>query len=82
MTDIQRARLKMRCNHRGMKEMDIIMGKFADADFPDMDGPALSRLEDMLEENDQDLLSWIIGRETPPEKHEDLIGVLRQFHGI
>ncbi len=82
MTDVQRARLKMRCNHRGMKEMDIILGKFADAELDALSASELTALEELIEENDQDLLSWVLGREDPPSFHKALIERLKAFHGI
>lgn len=82
MTDIQRARLKMRCNHRGMKEMDIILGKFADSELDGLGSEELTALEELIEESDQDMLSWVLGREEPPSFHKGLVERLKAFHGI
>ena len=65
-------RLSIRSWRRGIKEMDLILGKFWDAE-----GATLDLYERMLEENDQDLYAWVCGRAVPPEHLEPLIARLR-----
>lgn len=55
-------RLRMRSWRRGMKEMDLILGPFADAHAAGLDAALLARYEALLEENDQDLYAWILAR--------------------
>ena len=55
-------RLRMRSWRRGMKEMDLILGPFADGPLRTLDAPMLDRYEAMLSENDQDLYRWITAR--------------------
>lgn len=55
-------RLRMRSWRRGMKEMDLILGPFADAHAPGLDAGLLTQYEALLEENDQDLYAWILAR--------------------
>ena len=63
---IRRKRLKYRAWHRGTKEMDLILGPFADANV-DAYGPAeLDRLEALMDEEDPPLLKWVMGQEEPP----------------
>jgi antitoxin CptB len=60
-------RMRMRSWRRGMKEMDIVMGGYADARLESMTGAQLDAWDALLNENDQDLLAWITGQqETPP----------------
>lgn len=61
-----RKRLIFRSEHRGIKEMDIIMGRFARAHIADFDEQKLAAYEELLQENDPDLYNWIIGKEPPP----------------
>jgi len=63
---IRRRRLRYRAWHRGTKEMDLVLGPFADARAPGYGAPELDRLEALMEEADTDLLKWVMGQETPP----------------
>ncbi|MDO5528845.1 MAG: succinate dehydrogenase assembly factor 2 [Paracoccus sp. (in: a-proteobacteria)] len=55
-------RLGMRSWRRGMKEMDLILGPFSDRELAAQSDDFLSDYEALLEENDQDLYSWIVAR--------------------
>lgn len=55
-------RLKLRSWRRGMKEMDLILGHFADGPLASLDGPDLDAYEAVLAENDQDLYLWVTAR--------------------
>ncbi len=64
---MRRKRLRYRAWHRGTKEMDLILGPFADAHTEAMDERSLNRLEALMNEEDPPLLKWIMGQEEPPE---------------
>jgi antitoxin CptB len=55
-------RLRIRSWRRGMKEMDLILGHFADGPLALLDGADLDAYEAMLNENDQDLYLWVTAR--------------------
>lgn len=55
-------RLRMRAWRRGTKEMDLILGPFADDRLTGLDGGALDQFEALLAENDHDLYQWITAR--------------------
>lgn len=55
-------RLKMRSWRRGMKEMDLILGHFADGPLASLDAADLDAYEAVLSENDQDLYLWVTAR--------------------
>jgi antitoxin CptB len=65
--ETMRKRLLWRAMHRGIKEMDIIVGGFATARLADMDEVTLDAFADVLELPDQHLLSWVTNQETVPE---------------
>jgi antitoxin CptB len=69
-------RMKIRSWRRGIKEMDLILGPYADANLTQMDQAALDLYDDLLEENDQDLYQWVSGQVTPPERFATLIASL------
>jgi antitoxin CptB len=66
-------RLAMRSARRGTKEMDIILGRFADAHLAAMAAEALDRYEALLEENDQDLYQWVTAQVPPPARFAALV---------
>ena len=62
-------RLMMRAWRRGMREMDMILGPYAQAHLADMDAPAIAAFEAFLRENDQDLFAWITHSTEPVAAH-------------
>jgi len=66
-------RLKMRSMRRGMKEMDLVLSRFCDDMLPSMSDEQLTQYDALLSENDQDLLSWVIGQNEPPLRFSGLI---------
>ena len=62
-------RLKFRANHRGIKEMDIILGKFADSELADLPSDLVDQFELLLNENDRDLLVWFTREKPFPHLH-------------
>ena len=66
--EITRKRLLWRATHRGIKEMDLVVGGFAKARLAGMSNGELALFEMLLEIPDQELLSWTTGQETIPEK--------------
>lgn len=66
-------RLRMRSWRRGIKEMDLILGKFADEDLKDMEDGELALYGQFLSENDHDLYSWCSGQAAPPPVYSNLI---------
>ncbi len=60
------ARLRMRSNRRGTKEMDLILGRFAAARLDGFGAADLDLYEAVLEENDQDLYLWVTGARPSP----------------
>lgn len=65
-----RKRLRYRSWHRGMREMDLIMGRFADHHLPNFDQVQLDEYNAVLEHDDPELYSWISGRAPLPEVHD------------
>jgi antitoxin CptB len=65
----RRKRLKFRAWHRGMKEVDLILGPFADAHVDNLDETGLDQFEQLLTVPDNDLYDWLCDRTNPPERH-------------
>jgi antitoxin CptB len=74
-------RIRMRAWRRGTKEMDLILGRWADARLAAMDGARLDAFEALLEEADQDLYAWVSGQAAAPAAHAALIAEIRAALG-
>lgn len=72
-------RMRMRAWRRGTKEMDLVLGPYADALLPAMSQADLTAFDALLEENDQDLMAWMLGQTAPPAQHAGLIATLSSF---
>ena len=64
--DNRRKRLLFRCWHRGTREMDLILGRFADAEIGNLSDDELTQLEALLEGADPDLYAAITGDKVLP----------------
>ena len=71
--DIRLKRLRMRSMRRGIKEMDVILSRYAGARLEGLCPEALDRYEALLDENDQDLYQWISGQSPAPARHAALV---------
>lgn len=65
-TTNKRKRLIFRSWHRGTREMDLIMGTFADQHIAEFNEAELKEYEDILDNPDPDLYDWIAGRVEAP----------------
>jgi antitoxin CptB len=86
MTDeleMRRRRAAYRACHRGTKEMDFILGRFAEAHLPGMTGEALDEFERFIAMPDPVLTQWFSLGAAPEEPaFVTLIAGLRTFHGL
>jgi antitoxin CptB len=81
--EMRRRRAVYRATHRGTKEMDWMIGRFADANAPSMDAAALGRFERLLAMTDPDLNGWIFAPETIGDSEFSAdIAAIRAFHGL
>jgi antitoxin CptB len=72
-------RLTMRSWRRGTKEMDLVLGPFADAHLAAMSPADLALYDRLLEENDQDLLPMMLGQHPAPAGLEPLVARIAAF---
>lgn len=78
--EIRRKKIIFRAHHRGFKEADIILGGYADRHIHAMDDAELDVFEALLENPDQELYDWIIGKVAPPAEFDNsMLDRLRQF---
>ena len=68
-----RKRLIFRSDHRGTKEMDLLLGSFAKKHVPDFSEAELAQFDALLKENDPNLYNWITGKEDAPEHVQNAV---------
>jgi len=68
--DPRRRRILFRARHRGMREMDMILGRFADAELGGLSEAEVDAFEALLDPQDQMVFSWICGTEQVPAEHD------------
>ena len=66
-------RLYMRSIRRGIKEMDIILGRFAEIGLQELGEADLAIYDTLLSENDHDLYRWVTGQAPAPAPLSPLI---------
>ncbi len=71
-------RLRWRCR-RGMREMDLLLGGYLDTCYTDAPAPVQAAFQAMLEELDQDIYDWVMGRRPCPEEYIEVIRQLQQM---
>ncbi len=71
--DPRRRRILFRAWHRGIREMDLIMGRFADAAIDTMSDAELDDFERLIEVPDRDLFRWITGEDDTPSNYDTAI---------
>jgi antitoxin CptB len=59
--EMRRRRLRFRAWHRGMREVDLLLGRFADAELATLDETELAGFEALLLVPDPDVLGWVTG---------------------
>lgn len=72
-------RMKMRSWRRGTKEMDLVLGPWADAHLAGLTPERLDLYDRLLTENDQDLMAWILGTAPAPEHLAGFLAEIAAF---
>jgi antitoxin CptB len=79
--DPRRRKVLFRSWHRGMREMDLIMGRYAEMRIGTMTDAELTTFEALIEVPDRDLFAWISNREDVPANYDSAIyRELKAFH--
>ena len=84
MTDdlqTRQRRALFRATHRGTKEMDWLLGRYATAKVMTLVGDDLTRFEALILRPDPELQRWLMdGSQVPAAEVADQIAVIRAFH--
>ena len=78
--DVRRRKLLFRAWRRGVREMDLIVGRFADAHIGTLDESALDDFERLIEVPNAALYAWVVGAESVPQNYDT--AVLRQLISV
>jgi len=68
--DIRRRRARFRSWHRGTREMDLVLGRFADSDLSRLTPEELDQYEALLEVPDTELFKWVTGEKAVPSAYD------------
>jgi antitoxin CptB len=81
--ETRRRRALYRATHRGTKEMDWLLGRYAEARLSTAEEGEVAELERLMALPDPDLQHWILdGGDIGSTELAPLIGRIRTFHGI
>lgn len=81
--DVRRRRAAWRAAHRGTKEMDVLLGRYAVDVLPSMDSAALTRFEQFLALPDPELQKWLLNPDGCTQTDfADVVTEVRAFHGL
>jgi antitoxin CptB len=76
--DPRRRRILFRARRRGLHEMDLALGRFADAALPELSEAELGEFERWLDLPDPEILGWITGEAPVPREFDTpLFALLR-----
>jgi antitoxin CptB len=78
--DVRRRRLLYRLWHRGTREMDLVMGRFADAAIGVLTPEELGELERLAEVPDPELYDWLTGACPVPASYD--VAVFRRLRAF
>ena len=79
--DVRRRRLLFRAWRRGVREMDLIVGRFADTAIDKFDDVGLDDFERLIEASNSDLYAWVVGSDAVPAAYDTaVLAQLRAFH--
>lgn len=78
--DVRRRKILFRAWHRGLREVDLILGRFADSHIEQLSEADLTEFEALMDVPDGELLVWLTGEAEVPAAHDGpLFRRLRAF---
>ncbi len=79
--NVRQRKILFRAWRRGMREADLITGRFADAAITDLSDGELTEFERLLDVPDREVLAWVMGELDVPQAFDTpLFRRLCAFH--
>ncbi len=79
----RRKKLKFRAWHRGIKEMDLILGRYADEHLEQMSSIQMDQFSKLLKQADDEMYKWVSGAKDVPEEFDnEIMKTLKSFRMI
>ncbi len=79
--ETRRRRILFRAWHRGMRENDLLLGQFANANVCGLNEAEIEEFENLLEAIDRDVFAWLTGEApVPPDYDTGLFRKILAFH--
>ena len=76
-----KSKLLWKCR-RGTRELDLLLSRFVEECYPDLDDAARQSFEELLDEADPDIYNWIMGRDEPANPvYKPLLEKLKYLNG-
>lgn len=82
--EVRRRRAVWRAGHRGTKELDLLVGRFAAVQLASMGDEDLARFEAFLAVSEPELQAWLLAPEPGGGETEfaEIVTAIRKFHGL
>ncbi len=81
--DPRRRKALFRSWHRGTREMDLVLGRFADAEIDKLSDEEMTIYEHLMEAPDRDLFTWLTGSvETPTNYDTPVFRRIRSYYEL
>lgn len=74
--------LLYRSIHRGCKETDFLIGEFAKEKISSFNDQQLRLFGDFIVEDDMQIYDWILAKYNAPEKYQQLVKNIQEFHKL
>jgi antitoxin CptB len=79
--DPRRKRILFRAWHRGTREMDLLMGRYAESVIDTLTDAEMTTFEILIDVADRDLFAWLAQGEPVPAEHDTaLFRAMKAFH--
>ncbi|MBC8131205.1 MAG: succinate dehydrogenase assembly factor 2 [Rhizobiaceae bacterium] len=80
--DVRRRKALFRSWHRGTREMDLVLGRFADAEIGTLPDDEMGDYELLMEAPDRDLFQWLTGEAPTPDNYDTpVFRRIKDFYG-
>ena len=72
-SEVHMKQLALRSGRRGLRELDLLLGQFAERELRRLPPESLALYEQLLDEEDTCIIDWMTGAQPRPAKYEGLI---------